>query len=94
MSKFKIIEEGRVGISDMSKIMGGGVNPGCYQDTYKTIKECPGYAVYASCPIYYYSCNTNGVVSCGGATGGHRGAPGGAGLIATSPLEIDSTTVI
>ena len=81
MKKFTIIEEGRLDYLEMSRIKGGNAaNPDCYQKTYRTIENCPGYAVYAMCPTYYYSCNTNGVVSCSAARGGHRGAPGGAGL--------------
>ena len=81
MKKFTIIEEGRLDYLEMSRTKGGNAaNPDCYQKTYRTIENCPGYAVYAMCPTYYYSCNTNGVVSCSAARGGHRGAPGGAGL--------------
>lgn len=81
MSKFRIIEEGRLDYLEMSRTKGGGANPDCYRDTYRTIENCPGFSIYAMCPIYYYSCNTNSVVSCNAARGGYKGIPGGAGLV-------------
>ena len=83
MRKFKIIEEGRMSISDRSPVKGGF---SCYKDTYK-VYDCPGAGKYAYCPIEYYSCNTNSVVICGG-TGKYYNVPGGEGLTSNNDYII------
>ena len=81
MSNFKIIEEGRLSLSDMSETTGGGYT--CFMGKltyYVDEKHCAGNpgGSYSSCQTMNTSCSdTNGAnMTCSGAYSGPTG-PGG-----------------
>lgn len=79
MSTFKVIEQGVMSRSQMSKCRGGDLF--CAGTEYRnTVCGLKGEHL-ATCPSFYQSCNTTNqqVVSCSVKPYGYSGAPGPAG---------------
>ena len=85
MSKFTLLEEGRIHNNELFSIR-GGMKEGtldCWKNTYQVIPNCPGYPSYSICPQQYMSCNAQTATSnimCNASTGGYNGPAGPAGL--------------
>lgn len=74
MSKFQIIEEGRISLSEMGDVIGGKT---CQENSYHTTVDCmPGVNLYSSCGIGYESCIGPTMVSCGSSYKGPAGPAG------------------
>ena len=75
MSKFKIIEEGRMSLSEMYNIQ-GGAQYSC-PDRYHTSPNCmPTAPIYSSCSLKYESCILSSNLSCGASYKGPTGPDG------------------
>lgn len=96
MSKFTVLEDGRLNDFEMSSIKGGKqATKDCFKQTYSVTPDCPGNPTgYSTCPIQYMSCTADSYVMCSGANGGYKGPTGPAGLTAKEISPIDGPIVV